>query len=124
MISTRQAERRSVGLPGRSYKGPVRHLCKRAGAVGADGDEATVMLQTIEYADRRARAHRPAERTRRWVSARPYREPSLGRSLAELVVTVVPFVALWLLMLASLALFLLACLLLPCRRRASSCACS
>jgi acyl-lipid omega-6 desaturase (Delta-12 desaturase) len=32
----------------------------------------------------------------------PYREPSLLRSLVELVVTVMPFVALWLLMLASL----------------------
>ena len=61
------------------------------------------MLQTIEHADRHASAHRPAEPdARRWVSAlAPYREPSLGRSLAELVVTVVPFVALWLLMLAS-----------------------
>jgi acyl-lipid omega-6 desaturase (Delta-12 desaturase) len=33
----------------------------------------------------------------------PYREPRLARSLAELAVTIVPFVALWVLMLASLA---------------------
>ena len=72
------------------------------------------MLQTIEHADRHAGAHRPAEPdARRWVTAlAPYREPSLGRSLAELVVTVVPFVALWLLMLASLRYSYWLCLLL------------
>ena len=55
------------------------------------------MQQTIEHADRRAGAHRPAEPdARHWVMAlAPYREPSLGRSLAELFVTVVPLVALW-----------------------------
>ena len=75
-------------------------LSKRAGAIAADGDEATVMQQTIEHADRHRGAHRP------------YREPSLGRSLAELVVTVVPFVALWLLMLLSLRYSYWLCLLL------------
>ena len=72
------------------------------------------MQQTIEHADRHAGAHRPAEPdARRWVTAlAPYREPSLGRSLAELVVTVVPFVALWLLMLLSLRYSYWLCLLL------------
>ena len=72
------------------------------------------MRQTIEHPDRHAGAHRPAEPdARRWVSAlAPYREPSLVRSLVELVVTVVPFVALWLLMLASLLYSYWLCLLL------------
>ena len=49
------------------------------------------MQQTLEYADRRARAHRPAvPDARRWVSAlAPYREPSLGRSLADAVQQIV-----------------------------------
>jgi hypothetical protein len=52
--------------------------------------------------DRHAGAHRPAEPAPRRVTAlAPYREPSLLRSLVELVVTVMPVVALWLLMLAS-----------------------
>ena len=42
----------------------------------------------------------------------PYREPRLGRSLAELLVTVVPFVALWLAMLLSLRYSYWLCLLL------------
>jgi omega-6 fatty acid desaturase (delta-12 desaturase) len=62
------------------------------------------MPQTIEHADRHAGAHRPAEAdARHWVTAlAPYREPSLARSRVELVVTVVPFVALWLLRRLSL----------------------
>ena len=73
-----------------------------------------MMQQTIEHADRHDGAHRPAEPdARRWVSAlAPYREPSLVRSLVELVVTVMPFVALWLLMLASLRYSYWLCLLL------------
>ena len=40
---------------------------------------------------------------RRWTKLlAPYREPSLARSLAELVVTAVPFAVLWLLMWLSL----------------------
>jgi acyl-lipid omega-6 desaturase (Delta-12 desaturase) len=72
------------------------------------------MQQTIEHAGRHAGAHRPVEPdARRWVTAlAPYREPSVGRSLAELVVTVVPFVALWLLMLTSLRYSYWLCLLL------------
>jgi acyl-lipid omega-6 desaturase (Delta-12 desaturase) len=42
----------------------------------------------------------------------PYREPKLGRSLAELAVTVVPFVALWLAMLLSLRYSYWLCLIL------------
>lgn len=54
------------------------------------------MQETIENSRRQAGGQRPAEPdARRWVTAlAPYREPSLRRSLAELVVTVVPFVAL------------------------------
>jgi omega-6 fatty acid desaturase (delta-12 desaturase) len=71
------------------------------------------MQQTIERADRDAGAHRPAPDARHWVMAlAPYREPSLARSLAELVVTVVPFVALWLAMLLSLRYSYWLCLLL------------
>jgi hypothetical protein len=84
------------------------------------------MQQTIEHAERHASAHRPAEPdARHWVMAlAPYREPSLARSLVELVVTVVPFVALWLLMLASLRYSYWPACSSPCRRRAPSCACS
>ena len=62
------------------------------------------MRETVENSRRHAGEQRPAEpHARRWVTLlAPYREPALGRSLAELVVTLVPFVALWLLMLASL----------------------
>jgi omega-6 fatty acid desaturase (delta-12 desaturase) len=62
------------------------------------------MQQTIEVADRQAGERGlAAPDARQWVTAlAPYRAPNLARSLAELVVTVVPFVALWLLMLASL----------------------
>ena len=72
------------------------------------------MQQTIEHADRHARASLPAEPdARHWVTVlAPYREPSLGRSLAELFVTVVPFVALWLAMLLSLRYSYWLCLLL------------
>jgi omega-6 fatty acid desaturase (delta-12 desaturase) len=72
------------------------------------------MQQTTEYAERRAGARRPAESDpRQWVMAlAPYREPRLARSVVELVVTVVPFVALWLLMLLSLSYSLWLCLLL------------
>ena len=54
------------------------------------------MQQTIEHADRHAGARRPAEPdAQHWVMAlAPYREPSLARSVVELVVTVVPFVTL------------------------------
>ena len=53
------------------------------------------MQQTIEHADWHDRVSSAAERNaRHWVTMlAPYREPRLGRSLAELVVTVVPFVA-------------------------------
>jgi omega-6 fatty acid desaturase (delta-12 desaturase) len=72
------------------------------------------MQQTTEYAERRAGARRPADSDpRQWVMAlAPYREPSLARSVVELVVTVVPFVALWLLMLLSLSYSFWLCLLL------------
>ncbi len=62
------------------------------------------MQQTIEHAERHAGAHRPAEPdARHWAMAlAPYREPSLARSLVELFVSAVPFVALSLLMLLSL----------------------
>jgi omega-6 fatty acid desaturase (delta-12 desaturase) len=72
------------------------------------------MLQTIEHANRHAGAHRPAEPDAyRWVARlAPYRESSLGRSLAELVVTLVPFVALWVAMLLSLRYSYWLCLLL------------
>jgi omega-6 fatty acid desaturase (delta-12 desaturase) len=62
------------------------------------------MQQTIERPDRHGGARTQAEPdARHWLKVlAPYREPSPGRSLVELFVTVVPFVALWLLMLASL----------------------
>ena len=74
----------------------------------------TAMQQTIEPADRGARARSQAEPDGRdWVKTlAPYREPSLGRSLAELAVTAVPFLALWLLMLFSLRYSYWLCLLL------------
>jgi omega-6 fatty acid desaturase (delta-12 desaturase) len=73
-----------------------------------------MMQQAIEHANRHAEARRPAEPdARRWVAVlAPYRESSLGRSLAELFVTVVPFVALWLAMLLSLRYSYWLCLLL------------
>ena len=46
------------------------------------------------------------------VECSPVPGPSLGRSLVELFVTLVPFVALWLLMLASLRYSYWLCLLL------------
>jgi len=63
------------------------------------------MQQTIEHAGRDTGACRPPEPdARHWLKVlAPYREPRLGRSLFELAVTLVPFVALWLLMLANLA---------------------
>jgi len=72
------------------------------------------MQPTIEDADRPAGLRRPAEPdARHWVTALArYREPSLARSLVELVATVVPFVALWLLMLLSLRYAFWLCLLL------------
>src|SRR5512132_3718260 len=72
------------------------------------------MRETVENSRRHAGEQRPAEPdARRWVTAlAPYREPILGRSLAELVVTAVPFVALWLLMLLSLRYSYWLCLLL------------
>jgi acyl-lipid omega-6 desaturase (Delta-12 desaturase) len=79
-----------------------------------DGGEATVMQRTTEYTERPARARRPAESgARQWVMALArYREPRLAHSMVELVVTVVPFVALWLLMLLSLSYSFWLCLLL------------
>jgi acyl-lipid omega-6 desaturase (Delta-12 desaturase) len=73
-----------------------------------------VIQRTTQYADRPAGARRPAESdARQWVMAlAPYREPSLARSLVELLVTVVPFVALWFLMLLSLRYSYWLCLLL------------
>ena len=70
--------------------------------------------EMIGHADRGGRASRPTEANARdWVKAlAPYREPRLGRSLAELAVTAVPFVALWLLMLFSLRYSYWLCLLL------------
>jgi acyl-lipid omega-6 desaturase (Delta-12 desaturase) len=72
------------------------------------------MRETVENSRRHAGQHPPAEPDApRWVTLlAPYREPSFGRSLAELVVTVVPFVALWLLMLLSLRYSYWLCLLL------------
>jgi omega-6 fatty acid desaturase (delta-12 desaturase) len=64
----------------------------------------TAVQQAIKHRHCHAGARSPAESNGRdWVKALArYREPRLGRSLAELVVTVVPFVALWLAMLLSL----------------------
>jgi acyl-lipid omega-6 desaturase (Delta-12 desaturase) len=72
------------------------------------------MQRTTEHADRPAGARRPAESdARQWVTALArYREPSLARSVVELVVTVVPFVALWLLMLLCLRYSFWLCLAL------------
>ena len=79
------------------------------------------MQQTIDDDRRPAAARPPAQPdarhgqpdARHWVTAlASYREPSLARSLVELVVTAVPFVALWLLMLASLRYSYWLCLLL------------
>ena len=80
----------------------------------AADDMVTAIQETIEHADRGARARRPAVgNARDWVKTlAPYREPSLGRSLTELAVTAVPFVALWLLMLLSLRYSYWLCLLL------------
>ena len=113
-ISTRQAERRSVGLPGRSRKRLARHSAREARAIAAAGDEGGPIQQTIERAERHAGAHRSAEPdARHWAMAlTPYREPSLARSLVGLFVTAVPFVALWLLMLLSLRYSYWLCLLL------------
>src|SRR5918996_2135685 len=71
------------------------------------------MQQTIEHPGRHDRASALAEPdARHWVSVLArYREASLGRSLAELFVTVVPFVALWLAMLLSLRYSYWLCLL-------------
>ena len=71
------------------------------------------MQQTIEHADWHDRASPAAESdARHWVTMlAPYRESSPGRSLAELFVTVVPFVALWLAMLLSLRYSYWLCLL-------------
>jgi omega-6 fatty acid desaturase (delta-12 desaturase) len=62
------------------------------------------MQQTIDLNDRHAGVRRPAEPdARHWTTALGrYRAPILTRSLAELVVSAVPFVALWLAMLLSL----------------------
>jgi len=79
------------------------------------------MQQTIDDDRRPATGRPPAQPdarhcqpdARHWVTALAcYREPSLARSLVELVVTAVPFVALWLLMLASLRNSYWLCLLL------------
>ena len=72
------------------------------------------MQQAIEHTSRHAGTMSQAEPdVRHWVTAlAPYREPRLGRSLAELFVTVVPFVALWLAMLLSLRYAYWLCLLL------------
>jgi omega-6 fatty acid desaturase (delta-12 desaturase) len=72
------------------------------------------MQQTIKLADRHAEARRLAEPdARHWGTLlAPYRESSPGRSLAELIVTVVPFVAFWLAMLLSLRYSYWLCLLL------------
>jgi omega-6 fatty acid desaturase (delta-12 desaturase) len=79
-----------------------------------EGDVVAVSQPTIRNAGRHGGAKRPAEPdARHWVTVlAPYREPSLGRSLVELVVTVVPFVALWLLMLLGLRHSYWLCLLL------------
>ncbi len=70
------------------------------------------MEQTIELNDRHAR--RPTEPdARHWTTALArYREPILARSLAELVVTAVPFMALWLAMLLCLRYSYWLCLIL------------
>ena len=62
----------------------------------------------------RAEARRPAKPDARdWITAlAAYRTPNLARSLAELGVTLVPFVALWLLMLFSLRHSYWLCLIL------------
>ena len=85
-----------------------------------------MMQQTIEGAERNAGAQRPAEPdARHWAMAlAPYREPGLARSLVELLVTVVPFVALWLLMLLGLRYPIGSVCCSRCRPRAFSCACS
>ena len=72
------------------------------------------MRETVENSRRHAGQQPPAEPDApRWVTLlAPYRQPILGRSLAELVVTVVPFVALWIVMLLSLRYSYWLCLLL------------
>jgi omega-6 fatty acid desaturase (delta-12 desaturase) len=72
------------------------------------------MQQTIERPGRQGRTSSQAEPdARHWLKVlAPYREPSLGRSLVELFVTAVPFLALWLLMLTSLRYSYWLCLLL------------
>jgi hypothetical protein len=79
-------------------------LCNGSTPVAPESDEVTRIEQTIDDHRPPAAARPPAPSdARHWVTAlAPYREPSLARSLTELVVTLVPFVALWLLMLASL----------------------
>jgi acyl-lipid omega-6 desaturase (Delta-12 desaturase) len=74
----------------------------------------TVMRETIEPNRRHAGDYLPVEpEARRWVMLlAPYREPRVGRSLAELAVTGVPFVALWLAMLLSLRYSYWLCLFL------------
>jgi fatty acid desaturase len=87
----------------------------------------TAAQQTIEHPHCHVGARSPAKANGRdWVKAlAPYREPRLGRSRAELVVTGVPFVALWLAMLLSLRYSYWLCLILAVPpRRGSSCACS
>jgi len=74
----------------------------------------TAVQPTIEHPHCHAVARSPAEANGRdWVKALvPYREPRLRRSLAELVVTAVPFVTLWLAMLLSLRYSYWLCLIL------------
>jgi fatty acid desaturase len=73
-----------------------------------------VKQKTIELANRSVDAGRPIQRDgphgARAVA--PYRAPLLARSLTELAITVVPFVALWLLLLLSLRYSYWLCLLL------------
>ena len=72
------------------------------------------MQQTIEHADRHAGAHRAAEPARRRLTAlAPSRESCLVPSLAELVLTVMLFVVLWVLMLAEPPSFLFRGFLMP-----------
>jgi acyl-lipid omega-6 desaturase (Delta-12 desaturase) len=83
-------------------------------SVAKKGDGEVVMQQTIELTDHHAEARRLAvPDARHWARAlAPYRAAIFRRSLAELVVTGVPFVALWLAMLLSLRYSYWLCLIL------------
>lgn len=84
-------------------RGPPK-LDDRRKDVATDGE--TLMQQRFEAGPALAGRAPPLEiEPRLWVKRlAPYRDPRLGRSLAELAVTALPFVALWIAMLYSVSL--------------------